>query len=340
MDKEAIMDLEVDKNNNSDIHHVNINNNIKSKNYTREATNESSLNPQLISELCHDMIEDMVIEEHSSSDDSLEFEEDDFSAGESRTAAEFTGLPIEVVEYILSLVPDPVSQRRFSQVCKLWRDIVYRLRWLRLLSFERKVHLRLPLAGSLNEIHGNKGFSIILQVSVPVLLAGAAVFLPYRDNFDHDVSGVVELTRHGTPHIGPSGDTVARATFNVTRAAGLSWQEDCRGTNPICLQGPWQKTRSGGTLGGGCVGLHPLPVLLPHLAELEAGVRYMLSLRMVSVKRGGLVSETVGTVWGFQGVPKRKSEPDQNHFRWFQVYRSGLSSSVSSGQFPIIYYIA
>ena len=28
------------------------------------------------------------------------------------------------------------------------------------------------------------------------------------------------------------------------------------------------------TLGGGCVGLHPLPVLLPHLAELEAGVRY------------------------------------------------------------------
>ena len=50
MDKEAIMDLEVDKNNNSDIHHVNINNNIKSKNYTREATDESSLNPQLIRE--------------------------------------------------------------------------------------------------------------------------------------------------------------------------------------------------------------------------------------------------------------------------------------------------
>ena len=50
MDKEAIMDLEVDKNNNSDIHHVNINNNIKSKNYTRETTDESSLNPQLIRE--------------------------------------------------------------------------------------------------------------------------------------------------------------------------------------------------------------------------------------------------------------------------------------------------
>ena len=35
---------------------------------------------------------------------------------------------------------------------------------------------------------------------------------------------------------------------------------------------------------------------------------------------GCLVSEEVGTVWGYEGVPRRRrGEEDQNHFRWFQV---------------------
>ena len=31
------------------------------------------------------------------------------------------------------------------------------------------------------------------------------------------------------------------------------------------------------------------------------------------------ITENVGTVWGFQGVPRRKNDPDQNFFRWYQV---------------------
>ena len=75
-------------------------------------------------------------------------------------------LPVELLEVVLSCLTDPISQRRLSQVrmtmcgvvsltelrlgvqvCRLWRDTVARLRWLRLMSFERKLHLRLPLAG-------------------------------------------------------------------------------------------------------------------------------------------------------------------------------------------------
>lgn len=66
-----------------------------------------------------------------------------------------------------------------TQVCKLWRFTVLRLRWLSLLSFERKLHLRLPIAGSLHEVT-NSVFSLLLCVDTPVLLAGTAVFLPYK----------------------------------------------------------------------------------------------------------------------------------------------------------------
>ena len=31
------------------------------------------------------------------------------------------------------------------------------------------------------------------------------------------------------------------------------------------------------------------------------------------------ITENVGTVWGFQGVPRRKNDLDQNFFRWYQV---------------------
>ena len=48
--------------------------------------------------------------------------------------------------------------------------------------------------------------------------------------------------------------------------------------------------------------------------------RYLLSLSLVEESGGCLVSEEVGTVWGYEGVPRRRqSEEDQNHFRWFQV---------------------
>ena len=40
------------------------------------------------------------------------------------------------------------------KVCKLWRSTVLRLRWLRLVTWERMMHLRLPLASSLHETGG------------------------------------------------------------------------------------------------------------------------------------------------------------------------------------------
>lgn len=251
----------------------------------------------------------------------------------------FSDLPEEVLELVLSCLPDPVSQRRVSQVCSKWCAAIYRLRWLRLISFERRQHLRLPLAGSLHEVTGQKGFSLLLTVDCPVLMAGTAVFLPYRENLSHDLVGEVQLVRHGTPHCGPVGDRVAKTEFQISRADGLRWQEDCQGrTKYHCLQGPWRANR-GAALGVECKGLHPLPVIFPGLVELEPGTRYLLSVSMREVKQGVPVSDQVGTVWGFQGVPRRKNGPDQNHFRWFQVYRTGLCSSVTSGQFPLIYYI-
>ena len=229
------------------------------------------------------------------------------------------------------------------------------MRWLRLMSFERRLHLRLPLAGlplvharykihfksapypgSLHEVHGNAGFSLLLCVDSPVLLAGTAVFLPYRcqalkeniygrecfrENLKFDVSGEVQLVRHGTPHVGPIGEKIISSSFHVTREKAMKWQEDCDGKTYACLQGPWLENRSGqgGTLGGSCKGLHPMPVMFNYALELEADTRYLLTLKMAEEKGGVVVSDQIGTVWGFQGVPRRKKGPDQNHFRWFQV---------------------
>ena len=47
---------------------------------------------------------------------------------------------------------------------------------------------------------------------------------------------------------------------------------------------------------------------------------------MVEKNEGCVVSEQIGTVWGYEGVPKRRKEDsdDQNHFRWFQVFNQKL----------------
>ena len=107
----------------------------------------------------------------------------------------------------------------------------------------------------------------------------------------------------------------------------------------MMMQGPYREG-AGGTLAATCHGLHPLPVMFPGVLELQPGVRYLLSLSLAEEGEEAASSEQVGTVWGYRGVPRRKKTGEQNHFRWFQVFRPGLSSSVTSGQFPIIYYIA
>ena len=151
---------------------------------------------------------------------------------------------------------------------------------------------------------------------------GSAAKDLFRENLQGDVSGEVQLVRHGTPHVGPVGDKVISSAFHVSREKALQWQQDCDGKTFACLQGPWMTNTSGqgGTLGGTCKGLHPMPVMFNCVMELEPGTRYLLTLKMAEEKGGVVVSDKIGTVWGFQGVPRRKKGPDQNHFRWFQVH--------------------
>ena len=54
------------------------------------------------------------------------------------------------------------------------------------MSFERKLHLRLPLAGSLHEVHGQEGFSLLLCVDSPVLLAGTGLDWNRQDRIAPD----------------------------------------------------------------------------------------------------------------------------------------------------------
>lgn len=88
-----------------------------------------------------------------------------------------------------------------------------------------------------------------------------------------------------------------------------------------------------------CHGIHPFPIIFEASLALVPGVKYLLSLHMSFLTDGGETLETpVATIWGFQGVPRIKT-PGQEVLRWKQVYRKGLSSSVSSGQFPVLYFI-
>ena len=97
---------------------------------------------------------------------------------------------------------------------------------------------------------------------------------------------------------------------------------------------------NGGRRGLDCRGIHPYPLFFETCQPLIPGVNYLLSLHMslTAINRMESLQPAVAaaTIWGFQGVPRIKS-PDL--LRWKQVYRKGLSSSVSSGQFPLLYYI-
>ena len=89
-----------------------------------------------------------------------------------------------------------------------------------------------------------------------------------------------------------------------------------------------------------CNGIHPFPMMFESSLLLIPEVKYLLSLHMSFQINGELSDFPVATIWGFQGVPRIKTPgQDTDLLRWKQVYRKGLSSSVSSGQFPMLYYI-
>ena len=68
---------------------------------------------------------------------------------------------------------------------------------------------------------------------------------------------------------------------------------------------------------------------------LKIVIRYELSLKMVKCRAGVKTSEVMGTVWGFQGLPRSKGQVEEertkeHHFRWFQVRRRFLNIKLSS----------
>ena len=101
-----------------------------------------------------------------------------------------------------------------------------------------------------------------------------------------------------------------------------------------CLPGPWMETRSNDN--SVCNGIHPFPVFFESSIIIFPSIKYEISL-FLSWKNK--ISETVTTIWGFQGVPKIQIPLQDQVFNWQQVYRKGLSSSVTSGQFPMVMYI-
>ena len=92
-----------------------------------------------------------------------------------------------------------------------------------------------------------------------------------------------------------------------------------------------------------CRGIHPYPLFFPTSEPLIPEVKYLLSLHMLLINKELEEAVAASTIWGFQGVPRIKTPMDKFgqdlQLRWKQVYRKGLSSSVSSGQFPVLYFI-
>ena len=102
----------------------------------------------------------------------------------------------------------------------------------------------------------------------------------------------------------------------------------------VCLPGPWMANKRLDI--SECNGIHPFPIFFDSSVIVWPSVKYEVSL-FLSWKN--IPTATITTIWGFQGVPKIKIPYQYPVFNWQQVYRKGLSSSVSSGQFPIVMYI-
>ena len=129
-------------------------------------------------------------------------------------------LPVEILEKIFGYLESVVDQVNLCLVCRLWCSVVLDLR-----SFARQTHRthcptldrhvfkRLPVAGSLNEGHGNEGFAVMfnLKISQPIFFCGATIFLPHPDYLKlrkttDKLNIVIKLNEHATSQIGPTGN--------------------------------------------------------------------------------------------------------------------------------------
>ena len=80
-----------------------------------------------------------------------------------------------------------------------------------------------------------------------------------------------------------------------------------------------------------CMGLHPFPVIFKARipVELHPGPSYEVHLEMEYI---GMGVGDMETVWGGGGTEEVEG------MRFTKVIRQGVTSSVTSGQMPLIYY--
>ena len=255
---------------------------------------------------------------------------------------EISDLPVEVLEHIFSFLSSPADQQILCSVTWTWKEVVDRMRAYSkapsFSRFEQKVYVRLPVAGSLNEGHGNEGFAVILSVDSEVLLAGVAIFLPYGEEnlscfMPNQLKARVRLSEHAVSQIGPIGSELRESTLRLSKKEIRYWnsEQNCDSRKKTgsrqsfkCLPGPWMtqdlRSRNFGAKSLTCTSIHPYPMFFSKSVILNPGVRYLLSLGMWWEQDGEEVSRPVTTIWGFQGVPKiQVPVKNQGSFRWKQV---------------------
>jgi hypothetical protein len=210
---------------------------------------------------------------------------------------EISDLPVEVLEHIFSFLTTPSDQQKLCRVSWLWRDVVVRMRALTkstsstattFSKFEQRVYVRLPVAGSLNEGHGNEGFAIILSVDSEILLSGLGIFLPSDTsaNSPDQLTVRVRLSEHAVSQIGPIGPILCDSESRLRKNEIRFWnsEENCsRFKNETrqsfkCMPGPRQPSDLSRI--STCDSIHPYPIFFDQSVILSPGVRYLLSLFM------------------------------------------------------------
>ena len=256
---------------------------------------------------------------------------------------EISDLPVEVLEHIFSFLSSPADQQVLCSVSWTWKEVVDRMRAYSkapsFSRFEQNVYVRLPVAGSLNEGHGNEGFGVIVSVDSEILLAGVAIFLPYGEEnlslfMPDQLKARVRLSEHAVSQIGPIGLELVESTLRLSKKLIRFWNSElnCGSVNKTgsrqsfkCMPGPWMgqdsRSRNSRTQILTCNSIHPYPIFFSKSVILRPGVRYLLSLGMWWEQDGEEVSRPVTTIWGFQGVPKIQVPlKNQGSFRWKQVF--------------------
>ena len=88
-------------------------------------------------------------------------------------------------------------------------------------------YIRLPVAGSLDETHGNEGVSVILQTTRQnLILCGVAVFLPHATENQQKYSRLIidiTLCEHGVSQYGPVGAQLAEIKVEISKKDVIQW---------------------------------------------------------------------------------------------------------------------